>query len=63
MKYKGIIKGSRTIDATAITAALGAVIQYLPMVKDQLSNHYGFIFIALSAVFAVLRKTTTGPLK
>jgi len=62
MKYNGIIKGSKTIDATAITAGLGALIQYMPMVKEQLADYYGFIFIALSVVFAVLRKITTKPL-
>ena len=62
MKYDGLIKGSKTLDATALTAGLGAVIQFLPMVKDQLADHYGWIFIALSAVFAVLRKMTTKPL-
>jgi len=62
MKYNGLIKGSKTIDATALTAGLGAIIQYMPMVKDQLADYYGFIFIALSAVFAILRKVTTKPL-
>ena len=62
MKYNGIVKGSKTIDATVVTAVLGAIIQFLPMVKEQLADHYGWIFIVLSAVFAGLRKVTTKPL-
>ena len=62
MKYKGIIKGSKTIDATAVCALFGALEQNLPMVREQLGDYYGWIFIFVAGVFAVLRKVTTKPL-
>lgn len=61
MKYKGVVKGSRTYDMAAIIAAFGVVEQNLPMVKEQLGDHYGFIFIGVAIIVAVLRKITTGP--
>ena len=57
----GIILGSKTYDATAVVAALGMLVQNLPMLQEQLGNSYGYVFIAFSVLFAYLRKITTGP--
>ena len=61
MKYTGQIKGSRTYDFAAVIAGFGALEQNLPMVREQLGDYYGFIFIAVAGIVAVLRKVTTGP--
>ena len=61
--YNGIIKGSKTIDFGVIVGILGMVEMNLPMVRDQLGNYYGWIFMGISAVTIVLRKMTTKPLK
>ena len=61
MKYKGFLQGSRTYDFAAILAAFGAVEQNLPMVKEQLGDYYGFVFMGVAVVVAVLRKVTTKP--
>ena len=62
MKYKGMIKKSRTLDAAGIVAALGVAIETLPMLKDMLAEHYGLVFVGVSMLFAYLRAVTTKPL-
>ena len=59
MKYKGIIKKSRTMDYALLLVIFGTVLQALPMVQDQLQGNYGFIFMGLSIITAVLRAKTT----
>jgi hypothetical protein len=61
MKYKGFLKKSRTYDFAAILMVFGIVEQNLPMVKEQLGDWYGFIFIAVAIIVALLRRVTTGP--
>lgn len=61
MTYKGLIRKSRTLDAAAFVGALGVVVQLFPMIKDQLGDYYGWIFIGLSALFWYLREITKTP--
>ena len=61
MKYNGIIKKSKTMDYAALLAIFGAVLQALPMIQEQLNGNYGFVFMFVSAIVAVLRiKTNQG---
>jgi len=53
---------SDTIKLSYIVAVLGVIETNLPMVRDQLGDYYGWIFMAVGAAFAVLRKKTTKPL-
>jgi hypothetical protein len=59
--YKGVIKKSRTYDWSAFLVLFGVVEMNLPMVKEQLGDNYGWIFIGVAIVTALLRKVTTGP--
>jgi hypothetical protein len=61
MKYKGIIKKSRTYDYAALLAVFGAVLQSLPMLQDMLEGHYGVVFMVVSMIVAFLRHKTSGP--
>lgn len=61
MKYKGIIKKSRTYDYAALLAVFGAVLQTMPAMQDMLADHYGTAFMVVSIVVAYLRHKTTGP--
>ena len=61
MKYQGIIKKSRTFDTASLVIAFGVIEQNLPLVRDQLGDYYGFIFIAVGIIFGLLRKVTNGP--
>jgi len=63
MTYKGIIKGSRTIDFSVLLGIFGMLEQNLPMIKDQIGDNYGLVFIGISAITIILRKLTTKPLK
>jgi hypothetical protein len=60
MKYKGIIKKSRTYDYAALLAVFGAVLQTMPAMQDILADNYGIAFMAVSVVVAFLRHKTTG---
>ena len=60
MKYNGIIKKSRTYDYAALLAVFGAVLQSMPMLQGMLAEHYGVVFMLVSAVTAFLRHKTTG---
>ena len=62
MKYQGIIKKSRTLDTASLVIVFGVIEQNLPLVRDQLGDYYGFIFIAVGIAIGLLRKATTGPL-
>lgn len=62
MKYNGLIKGSKTIDFGVVVGILGMVEMNLPMVRDQLGDYYGWIFMGISAITIILRKMTTEPL-
>ena len=62
MKYSGLIKGSKTIDFGVVVGILGMVEMNLPMVRDQLGDYYGWIFMGISAITIILRKMTTEPL-
>ena len=61
MKYKGIIKKSRTMDYAALLAIGGTVLQTLPMLQDQLQGNYGYVFMGVSVIVAILRSKTNGP--
>lgn len=63
MKYKGIIKGSRTLDVSAIATAIGAAIATLPQLQAFIEpEHYGYLIMGLSVLNAYLRKITSQPL-
>ena len=62
MKYNGLIKGSKTIDFGVVVGILGMVEMNLPMVRDQLGDYYGWIFMGISVITIILRKMTTEPL-
>ncbi len=59
MKYNGVIKKSKTMDYAALLAIFGAILQGLPMIQEQLEGNYGFIFMFVSVIVAVLRMKTT----
>jgi len=59
--YKGAIKKSRTYDYAALLGIMGAALQTLPMLQEQLSGYYGYIFMGASVITAYLRAKTTGP--
>lgn len=61
MKYHGAIKKSRTLDLMAVIGVLGVVEQNLHLVRDQLGDHYGWVFIGIAVVGTLLRFKTTGP--
>lgn len=61
MTYKGLIAKSRTYDFAAVIAVFGVVEQNLPLVREQLGDWYGWIFMAVSGAIIYYRKTTTGP--
>lgn len=61
MKYQGLIKKSRTYDFMAIIAVLGVVEQNLPLVRDQLGDYYGWVFIGIAVIGVLLRNATSGP--
>lgn len=66
MKYKGIIKGSRTLDKETLVllAGLAGVAQeYLPLVQATLGSNYGWVMMALGLYGFYLRFKTTGPVK
>ena len=62
MKYKGIVGKSRTLDWSVLLAVFGVIEMNLPMVKEQLGDYYGWVFIGSAVITAVLRKVTTKPL-
>lgn len=62
IKYKGVVKGSKTIDFGLLVGIFGMIELNLPMVKDQLGDWYGWIFMGISAAIIILRKFTTTPL-
>jgi len=45
-----------------LLAAFGVIEQNLPMVKEQIGDSYGLVFMGVGVVVAVLRKVTTQPL-
>ena len=60
--YNGIIKKSRTMDYAVLVAVFGAVLQALPLLQEQLSGNYGYVFMGISVGVAILRVVTTTPL-
>jgi len=60
MKYNGIIKKSRTFDTASLVVAFGVIEQNLPMVREQLGDYYGIVFIGVGIIFALLRQSTKG---
>ena len=62
MQYKGLVKGSKTMDFAALLAVFGTIEQNLPMVKDMIGDNYGLVFIGVSVIVALLRMVTTKPL-
>lgn len=61
MTYKGFINKSRTYDFQAVIIVLGVAELNLHLVRDQLGDYYGWVFIAIAAIGSLLRKKTTGP--
>ena len=62
MKYKGIIKQSRSIDLAAITGMVGTALAALPELRAIIPpESYGAAFVVLSVYQAYLRTKTTGP--
>lgn len=64
MKYKGIIKKSRTLDketALLFIGIIGVVQEYLPMVQNTLGENYGFVMMGFAVIGFILRFKTTGP--
>jgi len=59
MTYKGLIKQSHTMDFMALTAVFGIVEMNLPLVREQLGNYYGWVFIGFAVAGALLRMKTT----
>ncbi len=62
MKYKGVIKKSKTMDYAALLGIGGVILQTLPMLQDQLEGNYGYVFMAVSVGVAWLRAKTNSSL-
>lgn len=63
MKYKGIIKGSRTVDAAALIGALGVVETKFQYLQGMLGEYYGVSYVVVAAVMYYLRTITTKPMQ
>lgn len=61
MKYKGLIHKSRFLDFGALIGVFGVLEQNLPLVREQLGDYYGIIFIGIAVITFMLRYVTTGP--
>ncbi len=61
--YKGLIKGSKTLDFGTLVLGMGVIEQNLPLVREQLGNYYGWIVMGIGVGVIVLRKMTTTALK
>ena len=61
MIYKGLIKRSHTMDYAALLATFGVIQQLLPMIEESLAGYYGYVFMAVGIVVALLRQKTKGP--
>lgn len=53
---------SKTINVSYLIAIFGTIEMNLPIVKEQLGDYYGWVFIGVAGMYAVLRKVTTKPL-
>jgi len=62
MKYDGVIQKSKTIDATAFIGVLGVIEVNFGMLQSLLGQWYGLSYIAMAALFYILRRKTTKPL-
>lgn len=62
VKYNGIVKKSKTLDFGVLVGIFAMLELNLPMVREQLGDYYGWIFMGISAIVIVLRKMTTKPL-
>lgn len=52
---------SKTINTAAVIAVLGVIELNMPLIRDTLGEWYGFSYIAIAVVMAVLRlKTNEG---
>jgi len=63
MKYNGLIQGSKTVDMTVIVGLMGVIETNFGMLEGLLGKWYGLSYVAVAAVFYVLRMVTTKPLK
>lgn len=61
MNYKGLIKGSRTLDYATILVIFGAIQAGLPFIQNRLAGWYGPIFIVVGIITGLLRLKTTKP--
>ena len=61
MKYKGMIKQSRTYDFAALVGLLGVVEMNFGLLEETLGEWYGLSYILLAAGIYILRTKTTGP--
>ena len=59
--YKGLIKQSHTMDYAALLTTFGVIQQSLPMIEENLAGYYGYVFMAVGVVVALLRQKTKGP--
>ena len=59
--YKGLIKKSRTLDAATLLVVFGVIEQNLPLLREQLGDNYGLVFMCVGIIFALLRMKTTAP--
>jgi len=59
---KETIKKSKTLNFAVVVTVFGIIELNLPLVKENLGNYYGYVFIGIAIIVAVLRKLTTKPL-
>ena len=54
---------SETMWTALAVGALGAAIEGLPMISENLGDYYGMVFVGLGVLMAVLRIRTTKPVQ
>ncbi len=53
---------SKTINFSVLIGILGMLEMNMPMIKEQLGDYYGFVFIGIATISILLRAVTTKPL-
>ncbi len=49
------------MDYAALLTTFGVIQQSLPMIEESLKGYYGYVFMAVGIVVALLRQKTKGP--
>jgi len=53
---------SKTINFSYLLTVFGILELNMPLIREQLGENYGYLFIAVSIIVGLLRQATTKPL-